>query len=239
MSQRTSSSAPSWLTEDTVSVAAAVAKNPQVQAAAASAAKDPVVQDAVKKEAMKNAPGWTTTADSTPAVPSSADIEANTPPTDDLTLDEETLKTMGKWHLALRALYILAAIIMAVVAGFSLDNQKDLGRAFFAIYVIFFCTLICCFETALSTVARILAINFGFMYTLGGRFTFVVFLCFMSYTLDTTWGLVAMCIMLAVLLYHIFIMWKFPKFETYLRRKHYYEGKREQEIEAKEARNRK
>lgn len=39
---------------------------------------------------------------------------------------------------------------MAAAAGLSLVAQTNIGSAFFAIYVLFFCLLICCFEVGLN-----------------------------------------------------------------------------------------
>jgi hypothetical protein len=39
------------------------------------------------------------------------------------------------------------------------------------------------------------------------------------------WGKVAMGALYAAGLFHAFIMYKFPRFEEYLRKKHYFEGR--------------
>jgi hypothetical protein len=46
----------------------------------------------------------------------------------------------------------------------------------------------------------------------------------MSFSLNL-FGQISMGILYAVLLFHIYIMFKFPRFEEYLRKKHYYEGR--------------
>ncbi len=74
-------------------------------------------------------------------------------------------------------------------------------------------------------VSRLLAINFGFLYNLGGRWIFLLFVGFMSFSLSTI-GIAAMCFLYVVGLFHAYIMWKFPRFEEYLRKKHYYEGRK-------------
>ncbi len=71
--------------------------------------------------------------------------------------------------------------------------------------------------------ARLIAINFGFMYSLSGRCIYLLFVGFMSFQLYTL-GKVAMGALYGVGLFHFYIMWKFPRFEEYLRKKHYYEG---------------
>jgi hypothetical protein len=73
-------------------------------------------------------------------------------------------------------------------------------------------------------VSRGIAENFGFMYTLSGRSIFLLFVGFMSYSLSTL-GIVAMCVLYAVGLFHGYVMYRFPRFEEYLRKKHYFEGR--------------
>lgn len=74
--------------------------------------------------------------------------------------------------------------------------------------------------------ARFIAVNFGFMYTLGGRAIFLLLVGFMSFSLGIV-GQIAMAWLYFVGCIHIYIMCKFPEFESYLRKKHYYEGKRD------------
>lgn len=65
-------------------------------------------------------------------------------------IEEEVLKQMQMWHLGLRVAYMIAAILLATAAVLSLQNQTDLSLAFFALYILFFSILICCFEFALE-----------------------------------------------------------------------------------------
>eukprot|EP00286_Rhodomonas_abbreviata_P021530 CAMPEP_0181296702 /NCGR_PEP_ID=MMETSP1101-20121128/4845_1 /TAXON_ID=46948 /ORGANISM="Rhodomonas abbreviata, Strain Caron Lab Isolate" /LENGTH=227 /DNA_ID=CAMNT_0023401585 /DNA_START=52 /DNA_END=735 /DNA_ORIENTATION=+ len=212
---------PSWLTEENISTATKVANNPAAQGAAKSAAK---------AQAAKSAPGWGD---------SSSDVEQGGAPakpakpaggnkpivdTDMSDMDPSELKEMQNWHLALRILYMGAAGFLATAAALSLQNQKDLGLIFFAFYVMFFSTMICCFEVALQTISRLIAVNFGFMYSFWGRIIFLILVGFMSFLLSV-FGKVAMGILYAVAAFHLFIMYKFPRFEEYLRKKHYFEGR--------------
>lgn len=78
-----------------------------------------------------------------------------------------------------------------------------------------------------------IAVNFGFMYTRSGRIIFCILLGFMAFLLSLI-GKIAMAVLYSVVLVHIYIMYKFPRFEEYLRKKHYFEG-RQAEIAAKRA----
>ena len=220
--------APSWLTEDNISTAQAAASNPIVQKAAVAAASNPIVQEAAKfanslKEPLtsnEETPGWATGGD--------RDVESGQGKSEaqEFQIDELTLKRMQKYHLILRIGYTGASVFLAAAAVLSLSNQEDFGLIFFAFYVFFFSILMCCFEFALTLVSRMIAENFGFMYTLTGRFLFIVLVGFMSYSLGFL-GKCAMGGLFAVLIYHAFVMWKFPRFEEYLRKKHYTDGSRD------------
>lgn len=69
------------------------------------------------------------------------------------------------------------------------------------------------------------------MYTRPGRIIFCILLGFMAFLLSLI-GKIAMACLYAVVLIHIYVMFKFPRFEEYLRKKHYFEG-RQAELAAK------
>ena len=73
-------------------------------------------------------------------------------------------------------------------------------------------------------ISSIVAINFGFLYTLTGRVIFILFVGAMSYSLSI-FGKVAMGVLFVVLLFHAFIMCRFPKFSQYVRQKDYFGSK--------------
>ena len=77
-----------------------------------------------------------------------------------LELDPELEKRMLFYHRVLRVLYMLASSLMATSAGLSLINQKNISAVFFAIYVLFFCLLMFCFEIGFSVSASTSANDF-------------------------------------------------------------------------------
>lgn len=150
------SEVPSWLNEENIATGVKVAQNPAAQKAAMSAAKH--VPPPPPPPAPKS--GY---------VPPSNDVESNSPtpvsapandPSSEFVIEEATLKSMQNWHLALRLCYMAAAIFMGVAAGLSLQAQKDLGLIFFALYVLFFCAMICCFEFNLQVLSLFFILNF-------------------------------------------------------------------------------
>jgi len=218
------STAPSWLTEENINTAATVAKNPQVQAAA----KNPQVQTAAKN-ALSNPPPPPPKSGA-PKTPPANDVESGNNSSHAKSVsdagedfDPALVKEMQKYHLALRIGYIVAAAMMGTASVLKLLGSPDLGQAFFSIYIFVFAVLICCFEVALTMVSRMIAINFGFLYSLIGRAIFLLFVGFMCYSLGL-YGIIAMAILYAVGLFHAYVMFKFPRFQEYLRKKHFFEG---------------
>jgi hypothetical protein len=156
------SDVPSWLNEENISTAQKVASNPAVQ----KAAQNKEVQKAAVSAATRNVPPpppppkpaatpashdpFSDPEAGRPPVATAYDPSAATSKGSEFVIEEETLKQMQKWHLALRCAYMAATILMCVASALTLQNQKDLGIAFFAIYVFFFAVLICCFEFALN-----------------------------------------------------------------------------------------
>ena len=72
-----------------------------------------------------------------------------------------------------------------------------------------------------------IAVNFGFLYSRSGRFLFCTIVGFMSYSISFL-GKFAMGALYGVMLFHIYLFYRFPRFEEYVRKTHYYEGRLEQ-----------
>ena len=202
-------------------------------------------------------PAWATAKAYTPprdvengggaAVAASSEASGPAP----LDLDPELMKRMRFYHTILRVAYMVAAIVMSAAAALSLIAQTNVSAAFFAIYVLFFCLIMCCFEVGLNVslkhlhtflailtpdsltlssfflcffsqfISSFIAINFGFLYTLTGRIIFLLFVGFMSYSLSI-FGKAAMALLYLVGFIHALIMCKFPKFSEYVRQKDFY-----------------
>lgn len=149
------SEVPSWLNEDNAATAVKVASNP-------------VVREAVKNMPPPPPPPPKSSASSS----NYNDVESGNRPTEaagspsEFVIEEQTLKAMQNWHLALRIVYILAAAFLATAAALSLQTQKDIGLIFFAFYVFFFSVILCCFEFALHVSAVI-----AFFFFFGGKLT--------------------------------------------------------------------
>ena len=226
--------APSWLTEENINTAAS---NPMVQKAAIKAASNPAVQkaavNAATAKANEHAPGWAAEPVKSqsyvpPAVPGSStmdkDIESqNANRHSELVATTEEIKQIQKYHLILRVCYMITAILMGVASVLTL-NGAGIATVFICGYVFFFALLICCFELGLKAVAQMIASNFGFMYSLVGRIALVCICCGMLVRLGT-WGYVSMGAIVFSLVLNLYVILTNPKFEEYLRKKHFYSEK--------------
>ena len=178
------SNAPSWLVQDNATSAPSTTSNSTAdkpkksggvfkmfskEAATAhveKAATDHVVSKAKNITNYHDdgfTPAWATSSNYTPPtdvesgagqkpVESSASAAPSGPV--ELNIDPETLKRIKFYHIILRILYMLSSSLMATAAGLSLVLQTNVSAAFFAIYVIFFCLLLCCFEVGLNVSMR-------------------------------------------------------------------------------------
>lgn len=235
------STKPSWLDDEESQTAAVktvgkVAQNPIAQKVAKDVAQDPKVQAAVKDAFLSAAtdaatPAWAKDSYAPPAVAgipvaeatTSRDTVSNPDPNSgkEFECDPEVLRDMKRWHLYLRLLYMLAACFLGLAGGLILAAAPSITQFFFCFYVMFFALILCCFEIGLDSVGRLIAVNFGFLYTIPGRLGFLLFVGFMSYSLALV-GKLAMGFLYFVYCVHIFIYFKFPKFEEYLRKMHYF-----------------
>ena len=67
----------------------------------------------------------------------------------------------------------------------------------------------------------VISVNFGFMYSTIGRVLFILFLAVMCYSLRTLFGQIDMGILAAILAIHLFIIFRYPKYNEYVRKLHY------------------
>jgi hypothetical protein len=213
---------PSWLTDDVVAQAA---KNPAAQKLAQNVAKE-VVKDFAKNpepyvsayNANNNAGNFRQSFSGDVERGGGASPSVSEPGAD---MTDQELKDVKKAHMILRVLYIAVAVCMSAAAFLALAGAS-FSSFFIAGYVFFFSALLCCFETGLGMIARGIAVNFGFMYSAFGRFVFVLFVAVMCYSLGTLFGLIDMCLLVAVLALHLYFIFKYPKYAEYVRRTHYF-----------------
>lgn len=204
---------PSWLSEENISSAA---KNPAVQKAAVASASNPAVQSAAKDAAKNPA-----VQDAVFAAATGGDVESQDPAPPPLDIDPAELKEMQKYALALKVFYMCCAILLSAAAWvYLLNDAGDVTKVFIAGYVFLFAIQICCFELAIQACARLIASNFGFMYNGIGRGVYLIFVACLAINLGDI-GIAAMALLLLGVLLNIVIVFQFPKYTVWLRKKHY------------------
>lgn len=130
------------------------------------------------------------------------------------------MKEIDLWAERLRKYYLIVSAMLFLSAFFSLGSSS-LVVVFIALYVWFFSVLLFCFELSLSAFTRLIAENFGFLYSPVMRSVFHFLLMLLSFELGFIGKLA--CIGLAVCgIMYVYVIVKHPLYEDVLRRKHYY-----------------
>jgi hypothetical protein len=196
----------------TTTAATAIASNPTVQKAA-RAAVVAAVEEETSKYSFTNPSGDL----EAPLNPNSRDRSVDQ--SDDLDISPAELAQLQKWNLILRVSYMVMSLLMAAAACLAFKSAS-LGVAFIALYVFLFSVIICCFELALKGIAAYIAENLGFLYTKTGRLLFMLFVAVMCIHLKI-FGKVCLGLMLLLICVNIYVFFTLPKYEAWLRKKHF------------------
>jgi hypothetical protein len=74
-----------------------------------------------------------------------------------------------------RVINLVLSVCMILTSLLSLLTTTDATTGVLACYVVVFSCLLCCFETHLKQISKIIAANFGFMYSAKSRCLFMIF----------------------------------------------------------------
>jgi len=102
---------------------------------------------------------------------------------------------------------------MIVVSLLSLLTTENATTGVLACYVVVFSCLLCCFETHLKAVSKVIALNFGFMYSAKSRSAFMIFVGTILFSFSL-FGKIIGCLMLANAGFNIFVLVKYPGYEA-------------------------
>jgi len=141
---------------------------------------------------------------------------------DNSTIDatQDEIDVLEGWAKRLRMVYIGIASFMIATALMSLISIS-LSTVFIALYILMFACLICCYECAYAQAVHFIVQNFGFLYNTPGRFSYLIFVAVMSYSLGIM-GIVCFALLLATSFLDMYVCIKYPKFVVYMRKKHFY-----------------
>jgi hypothetical protein len=101
---------------------------------------------------------------------------------------------------------------MIVVSLLSLLTTDNMTTGVLACYVVVFACLLCCFESGLQVVLRVIALNFGFMYSARNRAVFMLFVGSILFSFSL-FGKIVGCAMLANAGFNFYAIVKYPGFE--------------------------
>jgi hypothetical protein len=101
---------------------------------------------------------------------------------------------------------------MIFVSLLSLLTTNNATTGVLACYVVVFSCLLCCFETHLKQISKIIAFNFGFLYSAKSRSAFMIFVGTILFSFSL-FGKIIGCLMLANAGFNIFIIAKYPGYE--------------------------
>ena len=101
---------------------------------------------------------------------------------------------------------------MAAAAIIKLLSLPAFTKGVLCLYICFFALLICCFETHLAQVSRIIGENFGFLYNVKGRVTFFVLVSFLCFSIGLI-GLISGVGLLVAAAYNAYVIYKHPDYE--------------------------
>lgn len=155
------------------------------------------------------------------------------------TFTAEEKAALSKVHWVLRILYMSVAILLSACAAYAItlsnvqtsistttssSSTESWGVVFIALYVFMFSILVCCFEVGLTVVTRCMSENFGFLYTIVGRYFFMAMLAGLCVKLYL-FGYFMIAFIAIAMLVHSILLFRNPRLGEYIRELHYYAGK--------------
>ncbi len=88
---------------------------------------------------------------------------------------EEAPSEVPRMILYTRIINLVLSVCMIIVSLLAMLTTQSATSGVLAAYLVVFACLLCCFETHLKQVSKIIALNFGFMYSAKARSVFMLF----------------------------------------------------------------
>ena len=109
-------------------------------------------------------------------------------------------------NLILSSLMILVSLLCMVTASGATSGVL-------ACYVVVFSCLLCCFETKLKMVSKVIATNFGFMYSAKARVAYMIMVGTILFSFNGFLAFVVALAMVGNAGFNAYIIFKHPTFE--------------------------
>ena len=111
-----------------------------------------------------------------------------------------------------RVINLALSICMIVASLLSLLTTDNATTGVLACYVVVFSCLICCFETHMKLISKMIALNFGFMYSAKSRCAFMIFVGTILFSFSL-FGKIVGCLMLGNAAFNLFVLVKYKGYD--------------------------
>lgn len=111
-----------------------------------------------------------------------------------------------------RVINLVLSICMMIASLLSLLTTTTMTTGVLGCYVVVFSCLLCCYETHLKQVSKMIALNFGFLYSAKSRSVFMIFIGTIMFSFSLFGKLIGV-LMLANAGFNIYVLVKYPGFE--------------------------
>lgn len=126
--------------------------------------------------------------------------------------DDNSDNSVPRMILYTRVINLGLSTAMFLVALLSFLSTNTVTTGVLACYVLVFSCLLCCFETHLKQMSKVIALNFGFLYSGYSRAAFLFFVSTIVFSLSLFGKLIGL-LMFANAIFNIFILFKYPGFD--------------------------
>jgi len=126
-------------------------------------------------------------------------------------------KSIARYMLYTRIINFVLSICMLLASLLSILTTNSATTGVLAAYVSVFACLLCCFETHLKQVSKIIAVNFGFLYSAKSRAVFMVFIGTLMFSFSLFGMIIGAC-MMANAVFNLYIIFKYPLYDEVQRK---------------------
>lgn len=128
-----------------------------------------------------------------------------------------TQEDVPRMILYTRVLNLALSVGMLIASLLSLLTTTDATTGVLACYTLIFGCLLCCYETHLKQVSKLIAKNFGFLYSAKSRCLFMVFIGSIMFSFSLFGKLIGL-LMLANACFNGFLICMYPQFDDMQRK---------------------
>ena len=128
-----------------------------------------------------------------------------------------TSEDVPRMILYTRILNLVLSVGMLLASLLSLLTTTDATTGVLACYTLIFACLLCCYETHLKQISKLIAKNFGFLYSAKSRCMFMVFIGTIMFSFSLFGKLIGL-LMLANACFNGFLLCMYPQFDDLQRK---------------------